>query len=172
MASTRKPSSYVLAFVGIFALLYLLYQFAEPLLPAYYAGLAHSVCWLLGWFDPAVTCKQNYLEYGGVQQLVVVEGCDGVTFVVLILAAVLPFPAPWRARLIGIAALVGIIMALNWTRLVVLAAVKFYSPAAFDVIHVYLFQPVMIAATLIAFLAWTVVASAGAGQHSSVTATR
>jgi len=171
MASTRNPSSYVLAFFGIFSALYLLYQFAEPLLPAYYAGLAHSVCWLFSWFDPAVSCKQNYLVYQDVKQLVVVEGCDGVTFVVLILAAVLPFPAPWRARVTGIAVLVGIIMALNWARLVILAAVKFYSPAAFDVVHVYLFQPVMIAATLVAFLAWTIIASTVGERHSSVTPT-
>lgn len=159
MAATRNPGIYVLAFFGIFAALYLLYQFADPLLPAYYAGLAQSVCWLFGWFDSAVSCKDNYLVYHGISQLVVVEGCDGVTFVVLILAAVIPFPAPWKTRLLGITALVTAIMALNWARLVILAAVKFYMPNAFDLIHVYLFQPLMIASTLIAFLAWTIIAN-------------
>lgn len=152
----RKPTHYVLAFLGIFVALYALYSAAESALPAYYAALAHSVCWVFGWFDPSVSCKENYLLYEGTKALVVVEGCDGVTFIVLILAAVLPFPASWRDKLFGLALLIPAVLAINWLRLVILAAVKFYTPRGFDFVHVYLFQPAMIAFTLIIFFLWIV----------------
>lgn len=160
----QKPSHYVIAFFGIFVGLYALYSAAEPLLPAYYAALAQSVCWLFGWFDPLVTCEQNYILYEGARELAVVEGCDGVTFVVLIMAAVLPFPASWRAKLVGMTWLVLAVLAINWVRLVALTAIKFYAPAGFTLFHVYLFQPVMIAITLLIFLVWVMAPSDRANE--------
>jgi exosortase/archaeosortase family protein len=145
---------YVVAFFALFVLLYALYSAGWSFLPAYYAALASSVCWLFGWFDPAVGCDANYLLYDDIRELVVVEGCDGLTFVALILAAVLPFPAPWKRKLIGLAWLIPALLVVNWLRLVLLAAVRFYAPSGFDFVHVYLFQPLMIAFTLIIFLLW------------------
>ena len=150
----RHSAAYALAFVLSFTALYGLYHLAGPALPLYYAALADSVCWFFGIFDPSVSCESNYLLYDGVHQLVIVEGCDGVTFIVLILAAVLPFPATWRHKLIGVIWLSAAILFVNWMRLAILSAVRFYLPAGFDFVHVYLFQPLMIAFTLAVFFLW------------------
>jgi exosortase/archaeosortase family protein len=154
---TRSPHHsllYVGAFLVIFAVLYALYHAAGDALVVYYSALASSVCWFMGLFDPAVGCSENYLLYNGITKLVVVEGCDGITFVALIIAAVLPFPASWREKAIGIAWLVPGVLMANWLRLLLLAAIDFYMPAGFHFTHVYLFQPLMIALTLIGFLVW------------------
>jgi exosortase/archaeosortase family protein len=145
---------YVLAFFALFIVLYAVYTAVSGFIHAYYVGLAWSVCWLLGWFDTAVTCSENYLLYEGIRELVVVEGCDGITFIALIFAAVLPFPAAWKSKLVGLAWIVPALLIGNWLRLVALTAIKFYTPAGFDFFHVYVFQPVMIAFTLLIFLAW------------------
>jgi exosortase/archaeosortase family protein len=145
---------YTLAFFALFVLLYALYNAGWSFLPAYYSALAWSVCWLFGWFDSAVGCDANYLLYDGIRELVVVEGCDGITFVALILAAVLPFPAQWKVKLIGLGWLLPALLIANWLRLVLLTAIRFYVPAGFDFFHVYFFQPLMIALTLFLFLLW------------------
>ncbi len=150
----RHPAAYAAAFVISFTGLYALYHLAGPALPLYYAALANSVCWFFGLFDPSVSCESNYLLYDDVRELVVVEGCDGVTFVLLILAAVLPFPATWRHKLIGLIWLSAAVLFVNWMRLAILSAVRFYVPAGFDFVHVYLFQPLMIAFTLAIFFLW------------------
>jgi exosortase/archaeosortase family protein len=145
---------YVVAFLGLFIVLFGVYSAGSDFLPAYYAALAWSVCWVLGLFDPAVSCDANYLLYDGIRELVVVEGCDGITFIALILAAIIPFPAPWRDKLIGLAWAIPSLLAANWLRLLALSAIKFYAPSGFDFFHVYVFQPVMIAFTLLVFLSW------------------
>lgn len=155
MTPQRPGRFYLLGFFGLFLALYAIYHAAEPALLAYYSLLAQSVCWLFGAFDPAVGCQSNYLLYAGVRELVVVEGCDGITFFVLLIAAVVPFPASWRSKVLGLLWLLPAVFVLNWARLAALAAVRFYLPAWFDPVHVYLFQPLMIAVTLAAFLGWT-----------------
>lgn len=145
---------YVVAFFLLFILFYALYNAGWAFLPAYYAALAGSACWLLGLFDPAVGCDANYLLYNGIRELVVVEGCDGITFVALILAAVLPFPADWRDKLLGLAWLIPALLFANWLRLILLTAIRFYAPGAFDFFHVFFFQPLMIGFTLIMFVLW------------------
>ena len=72
----------------------------------------------------------------------------------LIFAAVLAFPKPLRERLIGVAILIPILFVLNWVRLFILSVIRFYTPDYFDFVHVYLFQPVMVFATFICFIAW------------------
>lgn len=156
----RHPLAYLAGFLLIFAALYSLYHLSEPLLPAYYQALASSTCWVFGWFDQAVGCEANYILYHGVRRLMVVEGCDGVTFFVLVLAAVLPFPAPWRHKLIGLAWMLPLIFIINWARLLVLTAIQFYATTYFDIFHVYFFQPLMIAFTLVFFMLWMLIADA------------
>lgn len=152
----KRPLGYLVLFFAIFVALYAAYKLADPYLIHYYRALASSVCFVLGHFDPAVACEGNYILYGGARSLVVVEGCDGITFVALILAAVLPFSAPWRMRLVGLLTLIPALLVLNWVRLLVLAEVRFYMPQHFDFVHVYLFQPVMIFVTLAAFALWMI----------------
>jgi len=143
-----------LIFLAIFVALYAVYSFSEPLLEHYFAWLASAVVWLMSPFDPAVSAAGNLLEYGGRPSLRIAEGCDGVTVFILIIAAVLAFERPFRSRLIGVAVLVPLLFLINLARLVILSAVRFYSPDHFDFVHVYLFQSFMIFATFACFAVW------------------
>jgi exosortase/archaeosortase family protein len=153
-AIVRHPAFYVAAFLALFTAFYTVYQLSQPILPVYYKALADATCWALGWFDPAVSCSDNFILYNGLRELVVVEGCDGITFLALVAAAVLPFPAPWKTKVVGLAVLLPGVLLVNWLRLVVLAAIRFYLPGGFDLFHIYVFQPLMIGLTLMIFLMW------------------
>lgn len=143
-------------FFSIFLGLYGLYLAAEPLLQHYFVWLAHSVAATLNLFDPAVGARDNLLLYGDKVELRVIEGCDGVTVFILIIAAVLAFPKPLKERLLGVVILLPLLFAINWLRLIVLAMIRYYWPEQFGLVHVYLFQPAMVLATFVCFIAWIV----------------
>lgn len=153
-ALVKSFLTYVVPFFVIFIGLYVLYAWFEPYLEYYYAALATSVCAVLHPFDAAVSCNGNIIDYDGVPSLAIVAGCDGVTFLVLILAAVLPFPASVRSKAIGLAVLIPVLLGFNWLRLLVLSLVRFYLPDHFNLAHVYIYQPVMIVFTIAAFVLW------------------
>lgn len=152
--TTRTIVFSTILFFVIFFALYSIYYWAEPYLQYYFSWLASSVCFAVGLFDSAVECRNNVIYYANEASLRVIEGCDGITVFILIFAAVLAFPKPLRERLIGVAVLIPILFVLNWARLFILSAIRFYTPDYFNFVHVYLFQPVMVFATFICFIAW------------------
>jgi exosortase/archaeosortase family protein len=153
-ALVKSFLTYVVPFFAIFVGLYALYAWLEPAMEHYYAALATSVCAVIGLFDAAVSCHGNIVHYADVPSLAIVAGCDGVTFIVLIVAAVLPFPASARAKAIGLAVLIPVLLGFNWLRLLVLGLIRFYLPDAFNLVHVYIYQPVMIVFTIAVFVLW------------------
>ncbi len=145
-----------LIFLGIFVILYTIYSFSTPLLDHYFAWLADTVRRILSPFDSAVSAAGNVILYGGSPALRVVEGCDGITVFVLIVAAILAFQRPLKARFVGILIFVPVLFIINLGRLVVLSAIRFYYPEHFAWVHVYLFQPVMIFVTFACFVIWAI----------------
>jgi exosortase/archaeosortase family protein len=141
-------------FMVVFFGLYGIYLWAEPYHTFYFNWLASSVCKILSPFDPAVRCVENVILYQGVPSLKVIEGCDGVTVFILVIAAVVAYPKPWIERIKGLLVLIPILFILNWVRLYILADIRFYLPDYFRFFHVYLFQPIMIFATFACFIAW------------------
>ncbi|MCB1804464.1 MAG: archaeosortase/exosortase family protein [Candidatus Competibacteraceae bacterium] len=141
-------------FFVVFIGLYIIYGLAEPLMEHYFNWLATTVAAAAAWFDPAVSARDNLIFYEGTAALRVIEGCDGITVFILIAAAVLSFPKPFKQRLLGIAILIPVLFAINWLRLFILAEVRFYVPDWFQLFHVYLFQPFMIFATFACFIIW------------------
>jgi len=143
-----------LIFFAVFISLYLIYGWAEPYMEHYFNWLAASVAAVSAWFDPLVSARYNLIFYDEKALLRVVEGCDGVTVFILIVAAVMSFPKSLKQRLLGIAVLLPVLFAINWLRLFILAQVSFYAPDLFQLFHVYLFQPFMIFATFACFIIW------------------
>lgn len=143
-------ATFFIVFIG----LYVLYELAEPMMGHYFNWLAVSVSGVSAWFDSAVSAKDNLILYDDVAVLRVIEGCDGVTVFILIAAAILSFPKPFKQRLIGLLILIPMLFVINWLRLLVLAQIRFYQPDLFHFFHVYLFQPFMIFATFTCFIIW------------------
>jgi exosortase H (IPTLxxWG-CTERM-specific) len=82
------------------------------------------------------------------------NGCNGVEAMLIFLAAVLAFPAPWRARLLGLAVGVVAIQAVNLVRVVALYLTGAYFPSLFDASHTVVWQTVVILFSVLLWILW------------------
>jgi exosortase H (IPTLxxWG-CTERM-specific) len=82
------------------------------------------------------------------------NGCNGVEAMLIFLAAVLAFPAPWRARLLGLALGVVAIQAVNLVRVVALYLTGAYFPSWFDASHTVVWQTVVILFSVLLWILW------------------
>ena len=82
------------------------------------------------------------------------NGCNGVEAMLIFLAAVLAFPAPWRSRLVGLALGILVIQAVNLVRVVALFLTGAYFPRFFDSSHTVVWQTVVILCAVVLWLYW------------------
>lgn len=82
------------------------------------------------------------------------NGCNGVEAMVILLAAILAYPAPWRARLIGLALGTIVIQVVNLIRVVALFLTGAYLPRFFDSSHTLVWQSVVILVALLVWVFW------------------
>jgi exosortase H (IPTLxxWG-CTERM-specific) len=82
------------------------------------------------------------------------NGCNGVEAMVILLAAILAYPAPWRARLLGLALGAVVIQAVNLIRVVALFLTGAYFPRFFDSSHTLVWQSIVILVALLVWLFW------------------
>jgi len=148
-----RLTRYVLSFAALFALLYGLFiTHFEGLLP-YFSLLTGAVYVLLNLFYDGFSWTGNILTHPTFA-FEITRGCDGITPLILILAAVLPFPVSWRAKLCGLAWAVPILLVSNYLRIVLLALTKIHAPSYFPIMHGGILQPVMVLLTFVLFLLW------------------
>jgi exosortase/archaeosortase family protein len=147
---------YLSFFLLIYATLYAIYHALQTrgALESYASWLAASAARTLSLLDPTVRAENNIIIHNGIPALKIVSDCDGLAFVILISAAVLPFAKPMSQRLIGLLVLAPLLLLINWLRIVVLAILAFYTSIGFHFAHLYLFQAVMILITLLCFVCW------------------
>ncbi len=84
----------------------------------------------------------------------VVTPCTGLFVTGLFVAAVAAFPTTWRARLIGAAAGLAALFAVNVVRLASLYYVGIYWRSALEPIHQLVWQSLVIAAAVSLWLVW------------------
>ncbi len=84
----------------------------------------------------------------------IAAGCNGVEAMILLVAAMLAFPSPWRYKLAGI--LVGIvaIQGLNLVRIVSLFFLGMWNETAFEWAHLYVWQALIMLDALAVWLLW------------------
>ena len=82
------------------------------------------------------------------------NGCNGVEAMLIFLAAVLAFPAPWRARLLGLAVGAVAIQLVNLIRVVALYLTGAYFPALFDASHTVVWQTIVILFSVMLWILW------------------
>jgi exosortase family protein XrtM len=82
------------------------------------------------------------------------RGCEGIEGMLLLIAAMLAFPAGLREKLIGMAGGILFIYVFNLARIAVLYYVVKYSPALFDMMHIYVGQIIIIFVALTYFIFW------------------
>jgi exosortase H (IPTLxxWG-CTERM-specific) len=82
------------------------------------------------------------------------NGCNGVEAMLIYLAAVLAFPASWRARLFGLALGVVAIQLVNLVRVIALYLTGVYFPKIFDASHTVIWQSIVILFGVLLWILW------------------
>lgn len=82
------------------------------------------------------------------------NGCNGVETMLIFCAAVLAFPAAWRAKLGGLALGLIAIQFVNLVRVVALFLTGVYFPKLFDTSHTVVWQTVVILFGVLLWIFW------------------
>jgi len=150
----RFLASFVAILVGLFALELTASLQAAVVLP-WTAGLAWLSATLAAAFDPHVLAIGKVLRSTTNGFAISIEaGCNGIEAAIVLIAAMLAFRAPWKHRLIGIAAGLAAVQVLNVVRVISLFYLGQWSAAAFEWAHLYLWQALIMLDVLVVWLLW------------------
>ena len=118
-------------------------------------ALVHISVALITLFDSHVAIFGNILQSttNGFA-LSIRAGCNGVEAALILIAAMLAFPAPWKHRVIGILAGLTAVQLLNIVRVISLFYLGQWSMKAFEWAHFYLWQALIMLDVLIVWLIW------------------
>ncbi len=86
--------------------------------------------------------------------LLIVNECTGIDATILLVSAVLVFPAAWRHKLIGIGLAVAVMMTVNFVRVLTLTYLGSYHGSWLEVGHLYVWPVVVIVAGVGTLLFW------------------
>lgn len=149
-------------FVIIFALvllslftLELLRPVQEHLIVPFTGYLATISAGIIMPFDSSVIAYGKILQFGKGGFAVSIEaGCNGVEATIVLIAAVLAFPAPWRARFIAILLGFIAIQALNIVRIISLFYLGRWNMDIFTWVHLYLWPALIMLDVLVVFIVY------------------
>lgn len=106
-------------------------------------------------FDP------NVIAYGKIIQnqesgfaVSIEAGCNGVEAVIMLIAAVVAFPAPWKSKVIVILGGFVAIQILNIGRIISLFYLGQWHSGIFEWAHLYIWPVMIMVDVLIVFLVW------------------
>jgi len=105
-------------------------------------------------FDPAVIADGNVLQSATGFAVAIEAGCNGVEASIVLVAAMLAFPAPWKRKLIGLAVGIFAVQGLNIVRVISLFYLGQWSLEAFEFAHQYVWQALIMLDVLIVWLLW------------------
>ena len=106
-------------------------------------------------FDPNVVATGKVIRSAANGFAVSIEaGCNGVEATLVLLAAILAFPAPWRHKAIGLVIGVVAVQLLNIVRVISLFYLGQWNFDAFEWAHLYVWQGLIMLDVLIVWLIW------------------
>jgi exosortase/archaeosortase family protein len=160
---SARPRGY--RFLAIFVATFAVMQLAAVSSRHYVAN------WLVAWpaqftlgalyAEDGIVVDANRIESRRVR-LNLLPGCEGTELFVLLIAGVLAFPAPWPAKLRGLAYGLTLAFALNQVRVIGLYAVVRDQAAAFDLVHGFVAPTALVVALGAYFWLWS-----GRAAHSA-----
>jgi exosortase family protein XrtM len=116
--------------------------------------------------EPAQLIGRKLVSARG-NTLNVTRGCEGIEMFLLLLAALLAFPASARQRLQGLVWGSLIAYALSLTRLLLLHYTLSYRPALWEALHGLVLPLGPIAVLALYFMHWTAASSAAHARHAA-----
>ena len=119
------------------------------------SAIADVCVWIVGIFDPHAIAHGKILQSTTSGFAISIErGCNGVEAVIILISAMLAFPASWRHKLAGIGIGFLAIQAMNIVRIISLFYLGQWSRLWFDWFHLYLWQALIVLDALVVFLVW------------------
>nr|WP_293644730.1 exosortase H [Thiolapillus sp.] len=118
-------------------------------------SIASLSAWLIKAFDSGVIAYSNIIRDQQSGFAVAIEaGCNGVEATIVLVAAMLAMPTPWKLKLIGIGSGFLAIQFMNLLRIITLFYLGQWNRTAFDWAHLYIWQALIMLDVLIVFLIW------------------
>ena len=106
-------------------------------------------------FDPQVAAFGKILRNSTSGFAVSIEaGCNGIEAAIILIAAMLAFPAPWKHRVIGILVGLAAVQGLNIVRVISLFYIGQWDMKVFAWAHLYLWQVLIMLDVLIVWMIW------------------
>ena len=145
-------------FVGLLVLLFLLEL--TPPVQTYFVMpwtnmLATISTFIVTLFDPSVVASGNVMRNSVNGFAVAIEaGCNGVEAAIVLIAAMLAFPAPWGYRVLGIAIGIVAVQLLNIVRVISLFYIGQWDFSVFEWAHQYVWQALIMLDVLVVWLIW------------------
>ena len=119
------------------------------------AVLAKVSSWIIMAFDSQVASEGviiRSLTNGFAVQIA--PGCDGIEAVIILVSAILAFPAPWKHKFVGIGIGFFAIQGLNLVRIISLFYLGQWNRTWFEWFHLYLWQALIVLDALAVWLIW------------------
>ena len=155
---TRRPRVVFIAkFFGVMLVLYAviaLNSVNDAVIVPFTAFIARASAALLGGVANGIVVTGTVMRSPAFA-LDVHNGCNGVEAVILLVAAILAFPASLRSRMLGAAGAAVAIQLLNVVRLSSLFWLGEHYRAVFDLFHVGIWQSLIILAAISLFIFWS-----------------
>ena len=158
VATRRLGLRFALTYAAIAGVLFAIYGFPfelfgarEDWLSGYLAAYARMSGGVLGLVEPGIVVTGSIIH--GRFPMEIARNCDAIDVNILFASAVLAFPASWRAKLVALGAGLCALVTLNVLRICGLYYVGVSSPAAFKVVHEEICPLLLVAATVVIFLA-------------------
>jgi exosortase H (IPTLxxWG-CTERM-specific) len=118
-------------------------------------GVAALSAWLVLLFDANVVAEGIVLrDITNGFAVAIQAGCNGVEATIVLVAAMLAFPSPWKYKLWGILTGFPLIQALNLIRIISLFYIGQWNMQVFEWAHLYVWQALIMLDVLIIFLVW------------------
>ena len=145
---------FMLLLVGLFSLR--ITNFVRDAVTLPFTGvLADVSAFLIKLFDSDVISHGVVIQSLSTNFAVAIApGCDGIEAVIILVAAIVAFPSPWKHKLVGIAIGFVAIQSLNLVRIISLFYLGQWSQVWFDWFHLYLWQALIVLDALAVWLIW------------------
>ena len=116
-------------------------------------GLAGAATRMAGWTGSVATVNDNIIHAGPVAMDINHE-CTGVFVLFVLVSFVAAYPAPWRAKLAGMAVGIAALTFINALRIATLIRLVEWQPTLFDYFHEYVWQGAFLMLVTVYAFAW------------------
>ncbi|MCU0302997.1 MAG: exosortase H [Thermoanaerobaculales bacterium] len=152
----RPESRFLIVFLSILGISFTVVALKpvnDAFVVPYTTLIAKAAGIILGWFGEDITMNGCVLRSPRFA-VTIYNGCNGLITSLIFISGVLAFPAPWTAKLIGVAGGLLAIQVINMIRIISLFYIGIYLPELFNSSHIFIWQSLVILAGVTLWIIW------------------